>query len=44
MPWLKPAASSADRGIRKNRGIRKKKLTPKKTAMIQIAINPTEIR
>jgi hypothetical protein len=38
MPWLKPAASSADRGIRK------KKLTPKKTAMIQIAINPTEIR
>jgi hypothetical protein len=38
MPGLKPDASFADRGIRK------KKLTPKKTAMIQIAINPTDIR
>jgi hypothetical protein len=37
-PGLKPEASFADRGIRK------KRLTPKKTAMTQPAINPTDIR
>jgi hypothetical protein len=37
-PGLKPDASFADRGVRKKRP------TPKKTAMIQLAINPTDIR
>jgi hypothetical protein len=37
-PELKPDASSVDRGIRKKRP------TPKKTAMVQPAISPTDIR
>jgi hypothetical protein len=37
-PGLKPDASFPDRGIRK------KSPTPKKTAMIQLAISPTDIR
>jgi hypothetical protein len=37
-PGLKPDASFADRGIRKKRP------TPKKTAMIQLAVSPTDIR
>jgi hypothetical protein len=37
-PGLKPEASFADRGIRKKRP------TPKKTAMTQPATNPTDIR
>jgi len=38
VPGLKPGASFVDWGIRKKRP------TPKKTPMIQVAINPTEIR
>jgi hypothetical protein len=38
LPRLKPDASFADRGVRK------KRLTPKKTAMIQPAVSPADMR